>query len=91
MSFGAVAMAAMALGQAELIGRDQYPQFRGMSALPGGGFPLRTNNQIGSRGAFALSTPIGYSLGHWEGFMGGSLLSPKGGIPPFCNSSGEPE
>lgn len=75
--------------QVELTGPNQYPQFRGVSGLAGGGIPLRPENKVGGKGAVALSTPIGYALGHWKFFAGFSLLSTDGAFPPFSNSGGD--
>lgn len=74
--------------QSDLIGPDEYPQFRGVSGLPGGGFPVRPESGIGLGGAFALSTPVAYSLGHYEFFAGGSMLSTGSNIPPFSGGGG---
>jgi hypothetical protein len=43
-------------------GRGQFPQFRTVSGLPGGGFAVRPDGSIAFDGAAALSTPIAYSL-----------------------------
>ena len=54
----------MAVAQQELNGKDQFPQFRSLSGLPGGGFGITKDGTPTFRGAFALSTPIAYSLGN---------------------------
>ncbi len=83
--------ATAGFAQVELIGRDQYPQFRGASGLPGSGAPVRPVGGIGLGGAWSLTTPIAYSLGHWQFFFGGSLLSTDGAIPPFAKNGGNAE
>ncbi len=56
--------APLAYGQQrDLSGKDQYPQFRVLSGLPGGGFGVLPNGQPSINGAAALATPIGYSMG----------------------------
>lgn len=51
-----------AWGQGDLIGDRQYPQFRVLSGLPGGGFGVLPDGTCGIGGALAFSTPIGYGL-----------------------------
>ncbi len=82
----AATLTGPAFAQVNLTGPDQFPQFRGPSSLPGSGFPLRPDNKIGAPGALALSTPVGYSLGHWEGFVGLSFLSTDGRFPVYSGS-----
>lgn len=48
--------------QIEFIKDGQYPQYRTVSGLPGGGFGVLPNGKVNSTGAMALSTPIAYSL-----------------------------
>lgn len=58
-----LALVSGAWGQSELAGKQQYPQFRGLSGLPGGGFGVLPSGRPGSLGAAALATPVGYTLG----------------------------
>lgn len=44
-------------------GRNSFPHFRDLSALPGGSFGVRPDGVPGVDGALALSSPIAYSLG----------------------------
>ncbi|MFN3684091.1 MAG: hypothetical protein ACK41F_09165 [Fimbriimonadaceae bacterium] len=62
----AVAGASWAQGPAPspFAGRAQYPQFRFLSGLAGGGFAVGRDGRPNPEGAMALSTPIGYSLAH---------------------------
>jgi hypothetical protein len=46
--------------------KDQYPQFRFLSGLSGGGFAVDRLGRPNPDGAMALSTPIGYALGAWR-------------------------
>jgi hypothetical protein len=75
-----VTMGALARAQDDLAGYHQYPQFRVLSGLPGGGFGVLPNGQPGIRGAAALATPIGYTMGRAHGALGvfntGSDLNP---------------
>jgi hypothetical protein len=59
----ALALVVSAHGQSELAGKQQYPQFRVLSGLPGGGFGVSPDGRTSSLGAAALTTPIGYTLG----------------------------
>ena len=52
-----------ASAQAELSGKQQYPQFRVLSGLPGGGFGVTPDGKTSVTGAAALTTPIGYTMG----------------------------
>jgi hypothetical protein len=62
-----VAVAGLsAVGQAQVDPwnfRGQFPQFRDLSGLPGSGFGVNAKGLPSIRGAMALSTPIGFSLG----------------------------
>ncbi|RYG25840.1 hypothetical protein EON82_05660 [bacterium] len=62
-SFIGLALVSTAWGQKELSGTQQYPQFRGLSGLPGGGFGVGRDGRPSSLGAAALATPIGYTMG----------------------------
>ena len=50
------------MAQSNLVGRFSYPQFRGLSALPGGGFGVRPDGTPSIDGALAFSSPIAYAL-----------------------------
>lgn len=53
-------------GPKDLGAAGQYPQFRTLSGLPGGGFGIRPDGTPGFDGAMGFSTPVGYSLDHWH-------------------------
>jgi hypothetical protein len=72
---GLIALSSAALAQHDLLGPGQYPQFRTLSGLPGGGFALRPDGSPGFNGALAFSTPIGYSLNNWHVGRAGSVTS----------------
>lgn len=46
----------------ELLGPNRFPQFRDMSGLSGSGFGLSADGAVTTRGAIALSTPLGFTL-----------------------------
>jgi hypothetical protein len=50
-----------------------YPEYRQLSALPGGGFPVTPDGRITTSGALAFSSPIAYSLAGWTFAVGGGL------------------
>lgn len=85
------ALGSAAWAQAELTGPRQYPQFRGTSGLPGGGFAIRPDGTVGAGGAMALSSPVAFSLGHWKFWGGLSMLSTDGAIPPFSSRGSDAE
>ncbi len=58
----ATILAAGAGAQTGLVGRFSYPQFRGLSALPGGGFGVRPDGAASIDGAMAFSSPVAYAL-----------------------------
>lgn len=73
--------AAAAHGQqGDLAGKDQYPQYRVLSGLPGGGFGVLPNGTPSINGAAALATPIAYTLGG-HGAIG--LFNTTNGLNPF--------
>lgn len=57
------ACSAVALCQNQFTGEDQFPQFRSLSGLSGGGYGLNYKGWGSTSGATAYSTPIGYALG----------------------------
>ncbi|MCW5941709.1 MAG: hypothetical protein KIS66_05730 [Fimbriimonadaceae bacterium] len=62
--------------QSGLAGRDQFPQFRGLTGLSGSGFAVGEDGRPGGRGPMAISTPIGHTLGKWSAVAGGAVVSP---------------
>jgi hypothetical protein len=64
-----------ALAQPELTGPDQFPQFRTISGLPGGGFALSREGLPRFDGAMALSTPIAYGFRPWHGVLAVGVTS----------------
>lgn len=75
---GLLLVASRATGQSGLFGPGQYPQFRSLSGLSGGGYALRSDGSPGFDGAMAFSTPIGYSLSDWHFAATGSTMSDHG-------------
>ncbi len=75
IALGVLAGAGAAMAQAELVGYKQYPQFRNLSGLPGGGFGINAEGHPDFKGAMAYSTPIAYTLTDWRMSLGGSALS----------------
>jgi len=59
-----------------------YPEFRQVSALPGGGFPVTPEGHVMTSGALAFSSPIAYSLAGWT-FALGAGLNAKTTSPVF--------
>jgi hypothetical protein len=56
-------------------GPDQFPQFRNLSGLAGGGYGVDAGGNGSLAGATAYSTPIGYVLGHDQFRIGIAKLS----------------
>jgi hypothetical protein len=65
----------LAAAQNDLNPAGQYPQFRTLSGLPGGGFGVRPDGSIGLDGALTFSTPIGYGLSNWHFAITGANTS----------------
>ncbi|HAY14273.1 MAG TPA: hypothetical protein PLB31_08315 [Fimbriimonadaceae bacterium] len=97
-SFGVAMLAIAGAGwaQAQLAGPGQFPQFRGLSGLPGGGLPIANDGSFG-RGAWAHSTPIAYVPRAWRVGAATSLLNgsrnlsfefERGGNAPDANWTG---
>jgi hypothetical protein len=61
--------------QIDLKGQRRYPQFRGLSGLPGGGFGVLPNGKLSIAGAVAFSTPIAYTPGSGRFVVGTGLVS----------------
>ncbi len=55
-------LAAACCAQSDLIGKNQYPQFRTLSGLSGCGYGVLLDGTPSFDGAMALSTPIAQSL-----------------------------
>jgi hypothetical protein len=55
---------ASAQGRDPFAGPNQFPQFRNLSGLSGGGYGLDSQGYPSLSGATAFSTPIAYVLGH---------------------------
>jgi len=70
-----VCFACGAIAQNDLAGPHQYPAFRTISGLPGGGFGVRPDGTPAFDGAMAFSTPIGYSLSNWNGTLSAANTS----------------
>lgn len=70
-----VACGAMSQAQAELSGRDRFPQFRGLSGLSGGGFGVTREGKPSFAGAMTYTTPIGYTMGGTSIAFGAGLIS----------------
>lgn len=62
VSFALAGVAGWA--QTPFFGPGTFPQFRDMSGLSGAGFPVDREGYPTMKGAIALSTPIGFTLGH---------------------------
>ncbi len=69
-------------------GRDEYPQFRNLSGLPGGLFGVLPSGKPGIGGALALSTPIAYSLANGRLALVGADMSFTD-RPQFIDPHGE--
>lgn len=78
----ALGLSAVSPAQAELSGRDRFPQFRGLSGLSGAGFGVLANGRASFNGAMAYSTPIGHTLGGWSLAAGAGTIS-KNRTPVF--------
>lgn len=59
-------LAAVAHSQADFGPAGQYPQFRGISGLPGSGFGILPDGTPSFSGAMSYSSPIAYSLNNWH-------------------------
>lgn len=64
------------MAQAELVGEDQFPQFRHLGGFPGNGHLLRWGGVPGGEyGVVTLSTPTALALRGGAYAVGGSMLS----------------
>jgi len=82
-------LAAVATGQEQLAGPGQFPQFRTLSGLPGGGMPIGRNGEPGGVGAWAFSTPVAYGLAPWRVVGAVSIVSRNRNIPFDFSRNGE--
>lgn len=73
-------MPALVQAQVDTLGRRQYPQFRVISGLPGGGYGVLKDGRTSIEGAAALATPIGYTLSSHGAF---SVFSTSRDANPF--------
>ncbi|MEQ1822888.1 MAG: hypothetical protein ABL949_10270 [Fimbriimonadaceae bacterium] len=73
LSLSAVPLSVFA--QSELFGESSFTSQRGLSGLSGGGFSINIDGRFDKRGATALSTPIGFTLGSKQFYGGVSILS----------------
>lgn len=71
----ALAAAACSMAQVELIGQHRYPQFRGLSGLPGGGFAVKADGSLDFSGAMAYTTPIAYTPGGGRFVFAAGIIS----------------
>jgi hypothetical protein len=58
-----------------LTGSQQFPQFRNLSGLAGGGYGVDINGRPSLEGPVAYSTPVAYVLGHDHFFVAGAKTS----------------
>lgn len=84
-TLGLVSLGSLARAQADTAGYHQYPQFRVLSGLPGGGFGVLPDGTPSIRGAAALATPIGYTMGRLHGAVG--LFNTGNDANPFSFDS----
>jgi len=85
-------VSAAAWAQRDLLGDRQYPQFRVLSGLPGGGFGVYPDGSCGIGGALAYSTPIGYGLQPGTLVAVASVTSPNRSLRWFdTGGTGAPE
>lgn len=83
-----LAVPAASFAQQDLFGISQFPQFRSISGLPGGGFGLNRRGLPDFKGAMSLSTPIAYSLGPGNfAIVGGNTSSDSS--PRFLDRAAE--
>ncbi|MBS1718664.1 MAG: hypothetical protein JSS72_13130 [Armatimonadetes bacterium] len=77
--FALLSLAACLSAQGELSGPREYPQFRTLSALPGGLFGVLPGGKPDFSGAMAISTPIAYALGsrHFAAGLGNTSVNSR--------------
>lgn len=59
----------------------EYPEFRYVSGLPGGGFGVTPDHGVGFDGALQLNIPVGYTPGAGSYALGGYTSATDGGFP----------
>lgn len=77
----------MASAQQGLVGRDRFPQFRGLSGLSGAGSGVLSDGRPSFKGAMAYSTPIGHTLGGWSLAAGAGTISAGRNLVFFSNEN----
>lgn len=85
-----IVLSAACLGMAQtgLSGKDRFPQFRGLSGLPGAGFGVTGSGKPSFSGAMSYSTPIGHTLGGWSIAAGAGTISRGRNLVFFNSESG---
>jgi hypothetical protein len=79
----------IAAAQSELVGPGRFPETRGISALPGGGFGVLRNGRPSFNGAISFSTPIAYGLDNWHWAAGVNSISSNRKLRGIDTSSDE--
>jgi hypothetical protein len=72
--------ATLAHAQEELVGLNRFPETRGISGLPGGGFGVARDGKPSFLGAMSFSTPIAYGLDNWHWAAGINSISDGMGL-----------
>lgn len=83
ISLGLISILVPAQSQSTFFGPNRFPQFRGISGLSGGGFGVLADGRASFRGAMAISTPIGHTLGHQQYAIGFGVFNMEDGFPDF--------
>lgn len=73
----------LAYGQADIVGKDRFPEFRNFSGLPGTIIGVDEEGRAGPRGAMGISTPIAHSLARGQWTLGIGNTSFRGGLRFF--------
>lgn len=81
-------MPIVCIAQNELVGKDQFPEFRTMSGLPGCGVGILESGVTSMAGAMSLSTPVAHSLGARQFVLGMSNTSLRGGLRFYKDRNG---
>lgn len=56
-------------------GPGTYPQFRSLAGLPGSGLGVTPQGKLDFSGAMSISTPVAYSLSHYEAALIGGIYN----------------
>lgn len=64
---------------------EYYADFRYMSGLPGGGYGVSQDGQVGFNGALQMNIPVGYTPGAGQYALMASTSATNGGIPTSIN------